>query len=444
MASSVFEYEPALEGNHRSDVAIIGGGLTGLWAAVFLRELAPDLNISIVEQSMVGYGGSGRNAGILDSTIDHSHSLAIAHFGIQEAKRLAHIGLENVNEMLAFLSSNQIECDVERTGRLFVALTPSQLEDARRSIEVGDKVGVHGWKFLDAEQIRNQINSPLYLGGLFSPDAAILNPFKLVQGLKRYIKSKNITIFETSPVKRLKGARIETDHGTLNAEKVIVATDAFTHLLLPEVISRFIPLYDYILVSEPLTSHQREAIGWRNRQGITDGRTFFNYYRLTADDRILFGTSEAMYYPANRVGPELDHSTRHYEALHDSFLKHFPQIAELQFPFMWGGPIASTTRLTPFFGTAERGRVRYALGYTGHGLGTTRLAGKILALQTLDLSSDLLDLQIVKRKPFPYPPEPFRSFAVTAVTKSLRNVDDGKPPGLLLKFLNRLKIGFSS
>ena len=444
MASSAFEYEPALEDTQHCEVAIIGGGLTGLWSAVFLREMEPELNIAILEQGMVGYGGSGRNAGILDVTLDHSHALAISHFGFEEAKKLARIGVENIEEMLGFLSANQIDCEMERTGRLFVALTPSQLEDAARSIEVAQRVGITGWKLLSAEEIRNEVDSPLYVGGVFAPDAAILNPFKLVQGLKRYLKSRNVKIYENSPVKKMKAQIMHCDRGTLNARKIIVATDPFTHHLLPKLISRYIPLYDYILVSEPLSPQQKKAIGWRNRQGITDGRTFFNYYRLTADHRILFGTSEAMYYPRNRVGPELDHSTFHYEALHDSFIRHFPQLAELQFPFLWGGPIASTTRLTPLFGTIENGNVHYALGYTGHGLGTTRVAGKILAHKTLDRYSELLDLKMVRQKPFPFPPEPFRSLAVKSVTNSLRRTDSGKEADLILKILNWMKIGFSS
>jgi glycine/D-amino acid oxidase-like deaminating enzyme len=444
MASSAFEYEPELDGAQRTDVAIIGGGLTGLWSAVFLREMSPELEITILEQGMVGYGGSGRNAGILDVSIDHSHALAISHFGVDEAKKLARIGIENVEEMLAFLSSNRIDCDIERTGRLFVALTTSQFEDAARSIDTARSFGLSHWKLLNAEEIQDEVHSPLYVGGLFDPDGVILNPFKLVQGLKQYLKSRNVKIFENSSVKKLDDRIIQTDHATLTARKVILATDAFSHHLFPKLISRYIPLYDYILVSEPLSPAQMNAIGWRNRQGITDGRTFFNYYRLTADNRILFGTSEAMYYSPNRVGPELDHSTFHYEALHDSFIRHFPQLAELQFPFLWGGPIASTTRLTPFFGTMENGSVHYALGYTGHGLGSTRIAGRILAHKTLDRSTNLFELKLVRQKPLPFPPEPIRSLAVKTVTKSLRNTDAGKSEDFILKILNWMKIGFSS
>jgi len=224
----------------------------------------------------------------------------------------------------------------------------------------------------------------------------------------------------------------------------VLATSAYTHQLLPGVTRRFIPLYDYVLVSEPLTPAQWELIGWRNRQGITDGRTFFNYYRPTPDGGVLWGTSEATYYPGNRVDSSCDHSPRHYQSLRASWRRHFPQLADLEFPYAWGGAICSTTRLTPFFGRALGNRVAYGLGYTGHGLGSTRIAGRVLAHLALDRATDLLDLAMVRTPPFPYPPEPLRRWAVDLVTRRLRKLDQGEAPGLLLRVLDRLGIGFNS
>ena len=177
---------------------------------------------------------------------------------------------------------------------------------------------------------------------------------------------------------------------------------------------------------------------------MTDGRTFFNYYRLTPDDRILWGTSEATYYAGNRVDSGCDHSPAHYASLREGFRRHFPALEALEFPYAWGGPICSTTRMTPYFGRAYAGRLSYGLGYTGHGLGTTRLAGRILAHMALGRATDLLDLTLVRRKPFPYPPEPLRSWSVAAVTRALRRVDQGERPNFMLRVLQRMGIGFSS
>lgn len=406
-----------LTGNITSDVAIVGAGFTGLWTAHFLKQLEPKTEVVVIEQGVAGYGGSGRNAGIVSTCLDHSHELAAVHFGREDADRLATIGLQNIDELAAFAT----DCDFERTGHLHVALNPTP--------------GLT----MSAEEVRRELNSPLYCGGTFEPGAAIINPVKLVDKLKRGVK-----LYDRTPVIAVTGGVIHTANGQVAARKVVLATNAFSHRLFPRLLRHFIPLYDYILVSEPLTTAQHAAIGWRNRQGVTDGRTFFNYYRLTADNRVLWGTSEAMYYPGNRVDETCEHSERHYQTLRESFARHFPQIAELKWEYAWGGPIASTTRLTPFFGSLQRGKVVYALGYTGHGIGTTRVAGKILAHMALAKTHDLLSLAMVQRKPLPYPPEPIRAWAVSAVTRSLRRVDAGEKPNALLRVLDTLGIGFSS
>ena len=414
---------PPLEDHAEADVAIVGAGFTGLWTAHFLRQLDPKLEIIVLEQGVAGYGGSGRNAGIVSPCLDHSPALAAVHFGRDEAARLAEIRRRNIDDLAAFAGT---DCGFERTGQLHVALTSAQLEVCQR---------MPG--FLDAEQVRSELDSPLYLGAAFDPDAGIINPIKLVDKLRR-----GVTLFERTPATRIAGNAIRTPQGEVRARKIVLATNAYSHHLLPRLLRHFIPLYDYILVSEPLTEMQRAAIAWRRRQAVTDGRTFFNYYRLTTDDRILWGTSEAVYYRGNRVDEGCDHSERHYAALQESFLRHFPQLAGLKWECAWGGPIASTTRLTPFFGAT--GDMIYALGYTGHGIGSTRLAGKILAHMAVAQPSDLLSLQMVQRKPFPYPPEPVRSWAVSVVTQSLRRVDAGGKPSMLLRILDALGIGFSS
>jgi glycine/D-amino acid oxidase-like deaminating enzyme len=443
MATAPIAIMPSLQESIKTDIGIVGAGFTGLWTALFLKELDPSAEVAILEKQIAGYGGSGRNGGILGETIDHSHDLAIAHFGLQEAKRLVSIGQQNVNEMQEFFAK-QLDCDYEQSGRLFVALTANQVEDLKRYLEIIQKIGIKELEFLNTEQIQNEIHSPLYLAGIHSPRAGILNPMKLINGLKQIAKERGVQIYEQTEVQKLEHGRIQTEKGTVEADKIIMATDAYSHFIEPSLLHRFIPLYDYIIVSEPLNQTQMELIGWKKRQGVTDARTFFNYYRLTKDNRALWGTSEAQYYSPNRVDASCDHSESHYKALKESFVRHFPQLRELKFEYAWGGPIASTTRLTPFFGSLHGGRTLYALGYTGHGIGSTRLAGKILAHMTLEKATELLDLAMVRNKPFPYPPEPFRKIAVNAVTKALRNTDQGGKQNLLLKILNRLGIGFSS
>lgn len=422
------------------DYAVVGAGFTGLWTALFLKQMEPGAHVVVVESSVAGYGASGRNAGIVSNSIDHSHALAISHFGKPEAERLAKIGIQNIDEMEKFA----VDCDFERTGQLQVALKAGHLEDCQRNLEVANEIGLPGYRMLDQEEMQAEVNSPLYKGGLFVPGGGILNPIKLVDKIVAGLKQLGVTLYENTKVLKLSGNVLTCTNGRINAKKIVMATDAYTHHLLPHLLWRFIPLYDYILVSEPLSAEQKEQIRWHHRQGMVDGRTFFNYYRLTADDRILWGTSEAVYYPPNKVDPSCDHSEHHYQTLKESFNRHFPYLEGMQFPYGWGGPIASTTRLTPFFGTLNGGNLIYGLGYTGHGIGTTRLAGKIMAHLALSRASDLLTLKMVTDKPFPYPPEPIRGLSVAAVTHSLQKVDAGEDPNILLRLLDKLGIGFSS
>ena len=448
MAARRREPDPPLEGRRQADVAIVGAGLTGLWTANMLKTMDATQEVVVLEQGIAAYGASGRNAGMLGETIDHTHDLAVAHFGHAEAQRLARLGHENVRDMRHFLDERGIDCDLETSGTLHVALLPSQVEELRASLASAQGLGLDHLRLLDRDEIRAEIHSERYHGALFDPHGATLDPVKLVEGLKRAAERTGVSFFERTRVLAIedngRALRLRTASGELVARKVVLATNAYTHKLVPGLRFRFIPLYDYVLVSEPLDARQRDVIGWKNRQGVADVRTFFNYYRLTADDRVLWGTSEAVYYPGNRVDEACDHSERHYLELRRSFVRHFPDLESLEFPYAWGGPICATTRFTPFFGEARNGRLLYGLGYTGHGLGTTHLAGRILSHMVLERPSPLLELKLVREKPFPYPPEPLRTWAVRAATADLRRVDEGHEPSLLLRCLDALGIGLSS
>ena len=440
--------DPSLTGRHECDIVIVGAGFTGLWTANFLKTLDPAREVIVVEQETAAYGASGRNAGMMGETLDHSHSLAIAHFGGAEARLLARLGRENTDGLVRFLEERGIDCDLERTGEIHVALLPSQVEELTEAAESAARLGLTHYRVLDAREVRAELRCERFQGGLLNPHCGMLNPVKLAEGLKREAGRRGVRFYERTRVSAIDasgaGVRLRAPGGEVGARKMILATNAYTHQIFPRLKHWFIPLYDYILVSEPLTAEQMGRIGWRGRQGFTDVRSFFKYYRLTADNRILFGTSEAAYYRGNRVDASCDHSDRHYAELRESFRRHFPALAEVEFPYAWGGPICSTTRFTPFFGSARRGRVLYGLGYTGHGIAFTHLAGQILAHMALGRPTPLLDLKMVRRKPFPYPPEPFRSLAVAAVTRALRRVDAGGRPSLLLRLLDAMGIGLSS
>jgi glycine/D-amino acid oxidase-like deaminating enzyme len=438
----------ALPASRAADVAIVGAGLAGLWTALFLKQLDADCDVVVLEQGLAAYGASGRNAGMLLETLDHSHGLAIRHFGEVEARRLARLGEANVAELTAFLRERGIDCDYEPTGRLVVALTPAQLAACRHMVETAEGLGVESYQLLDKDAVRRAVNSPLYVGGVRVSAGGVLDPVKLVDGLCREAERLGVTIYERCHVMAIEslgdGVRLRSTRGRVDARRAVLATGAYTHRLVPQVARRMIPLYGYMLASEPLTAAQRDVIGWRERQGVTDGRRFFNYYRLTRDDRILWGTSDPVYYSRDSVAPDHDHSPAHYEILRASFRRHFPALTGIEWTYAWGGPIDVTARLTPFFGQALEGTLVYGLGFSGLGLGPTRIAGRILAHLALERPSDLLDLPLVRRSPALFPPGPLRPWAVRSVKRALRRVDAGAEPGFLLRLLDRLGIGVSS
>ncbi|RBI99345.1 FAD-dependent oxidoreductase, partial [Micromonospora provocatoris] len=232
--------------------------------------------------------------------------------------------------------------------------------------------------------------------------------------------------------------------GAVRARQVVLATNAFPPLLR-RLRSWVVPVYDYALMTEPLTGAQRDAIGWRHRQGLADTGNQFHYYRLTADNRILFGGYDAIYHYGNRMAPALERREATFNTLATHFFSTFPQLADVRFSHRWGGVIDTCTRFCAFFGTAYEGRLAYAAGFTGLGVGATRFGARV----TLDLLSGadtpLTRLDLVRRKPLPFPPEPARSVGINLTRWSLARADarDGRR-NLWLRTLDRLGLGFDS
>jgi glycine/D-amino acid oxidase-like deaminating enzyme len=281
----------------------------------------------------------------------------------------------------------------------------------------------------------------------------MLDPAKLAWGLARVAREMGAAIHEQTRVTGLDrvagGVRVRTaasdgSPGELRAGHVVVATSAYSGWLR-RLEPLFVPVYDYAMVSEPLTPQQRAAIGWARRQGLADANNQFHYFRLTADDRILWGGYDAIYHPGNGVGPAFDRRPATFEKLEASFRATFPQLADLRFPFRWGGAIDTTTRFTVTFGRTMGDRVVYALGYTGLGVGATRWAAAVLRDMILRPDADLLRLRFVRTRPIPFPPEPLRNAVVETVRNELIRADanDGRR-GLLLRILDALGIGFDS
>ena len=443
--------DPALaSGQHLDvDVAIVGAGFTGLWTAIALTDTDPSLRVVVLEAETVAFGASGRNGGFCEASLTHGLANGIKHFP-DELPRLEQEGIDNLRALIDFTREHAIDCDLEETGTLALADQPYLVDDFRAWVDEAAEHGEH-LEFLDRDAARAEVHSPLWQAGLYRPPGrdVLLDPAKLCRGLARVVRERGVGVHErtrvTGLVRRAGGVTATTAGGaTVRADQVVVATSAYSGWLR-RLSPLFVPVYDYALVSDPLTPSQRATIGWERRQGLSDGNNQFHYFRLTADDRILWGGYDAIHHFGSRVAPELDDRPASFERLEAQFFRAFPQLDGVGFPYRWGGAIDTTSRFTVTFGQTMGGRVTYALGYTGLGVGASRWAAGVVRDFILRPDEDRLRLRIVTSSPVPFPPEPVRSLTVEAVRYELDRADrnEGRR-GVLLKTLDALGIGFDS
>ena len=437
----------ALAGSKETDLVIIGGGFTGLWTALLASEANPGRRIIILESETVGYGASSRNGGFCDASLTHGLENGVSHWP-EEMPTLVRLGRENLNGIIETTERHNIDCDVEKTGEINVATEQWQVEQLLESANLAKSFG-EDIQFLDSSAVKEQVNSPTYLAGLWNRDGALmLDPGKLVKGLQDTVTSLGVAIFEKSPVVDLtkSGNKIvvSTQNGQVSADRVVIATNAFNPVL--KKIRRYvIPVYDHVLVSEPLSSSQLQSLNWSNRQGVGDSGNQFHYYRLTKSNRVLWGGYDAHYYFGNRMGSEVENNDQTCGMLAEHFFETFPQLEGLSFTHKWSGPIGTTTRFSCTWGASHQGQVVWAVGYTGLGVGATRFGAQV-ALDLVDgIDTERTELEMVRKDPFPFPPEPFRWLGVQLTSTMMKRSDrnEGRR-GIWLKLLDQFGIGFDS
>jgi len=366
----------------------------------------------------------------------------------RDMPRLERLGRENLAGIIATIEEFGIDCKLERTGELLVATEPYQLEDLEaeylRELDFSDNV-----ELLDQAGIRAQLDSPTYLGGVWNRDATVMvDPARLAWGLAAACRSLGVEIQEHSHVTSLTADGttmvLQTDAGTVRADRVALGTNAFPSLLR-RVRPYIIPVYDYVMATEPLSPAQLESIGWANRQGVGDAGNQFHYYRLTDDNSIIWGGYDAIYHFAGRIDSSLTQRPATFARLAEHFFDTFPQLEGVRFTHTWGGVIDTCSRFFPFFGSAYGGRVAHATGYTGLGVGATRFGAQVMLDLLSGAETELTSLKTVRSKPMPFPPEPLRSAVVQLTRWSLARADANQGRrNLWLKTLDRFGMGFDS
>jgi glycine/D-amino acid oxidase-like deaminating enzyme len=441
------EREPPLEGPAEADLCIVGAGFTGLWASLHAKAEDPARDVVVLEADTVGIGASGRNGGFALGSLTHGIENGLARFAA-EMPALERLGRENFAGFVADVERLGIDCELELTGDVGVALEPHELAWVEETAELLERHG-HEHEVFDREAIQAEVASPTYLGGVWDKtDAALVHPGKLVVGLADAARAVGVRIHERTPATRIvddpTGVRVLVPAGHVRARSVLLATSAYPPLL--RAIRRYVaPVYDYALMTEPLSPAQRESIGWKRRQGLGDMANQFHYYRLTSDDRILWGGYDAVYRYGGPVRPELDDDEASFAKLSQHFFATFPQLEGVRFSHRWGGAIDTCSRFSVFFGTAHGGHVAYAVGYTGLGVVSTRFGARV-GLDLLDgRETEATRLRYVRSKPVPFPPEPLRSGVIQLTRNRLDAADrNAGRRGLWLRTLDRLGLGFDS
>jgi glycine/D-amino acid oxidase-like deaminating enzyme len=437
-----------LESVETADLAVVGAGYSGLWTALLAKERDPGRDVVVVEAGTAGWAASGRNGGFCSASLTHGFDNGLSRFP-DEMDTLEKLGRANLDEIEATVHNYKINCDFQRTGELHVATADWQMrelsayhaEAAARGLDV---------QLLDRAALRAEVDSPTYLGGVWDRSGcAMVDPARLVWGLRQACLDLGVRFYENTPVSRISatraGLRLHTWRGRVDAGRVALATGAHGGGLLRRLRQYLVPVYDYALMTEPLSAAQLAAIGWRHRQGVGDSANQFHYYRLSADNRILWGGYDAVYYRDGRVTPEHDQREATFAVLAEHFAETFPQLDGLRFSHKWGGAIDACSRFSGFFGTAHGGRLAYAAGYTGLGVGATRFGANVMLDLLTGRPSELTALKMVRSKPVPFPPEPVRTGVIELTRWSIARADrhEGRR-NLWLRTLDRMGVGFDS
>ena len=421
LSSRPYQPGPSLPGSTKADVVIIGGGFTGLSTAYYLRRARSDLRVIVLESEVVGYGASGRNGGFAMTLFGLTLGATAIRFGRERAAEAHRYMLSAVDHVGEMVRSLDIDCDYERTGLLVVATSRAWEKRLQKEVKLAHSLGLEDLEYWDGTKTRAAVDSSSYLGAKYESACALINPAKFAWGLKRAAERAGVEVFERTPVSSVNingKVVVKTPKGDIETGKVVFATNAFSSLF-PQLKSKAFPVYTYIALTEPLDEERLEPIGWRGRQGIEDGRNLVHYYRLTADNRLLMGGGDALYYYNGYPGEDRHEQT--FRDLEVYVSQLFPSLRGVRFTHHWGGPVSVPLDMAPALGYLGKDRrAVYSLGCVGHGVALTNMNGKILRDLVLEQDTELTRLFFVNRSTLPLPPEPLRFLAGTILRTGMR------------------------
>jgi len=435
---------PSLFGDVSADVAIVGGGYTGMWTAYFLGEMSPATRIVLVEADICGGGPSGRNGGFLHGWWEYLPYL-VKRYGAADGLRVAEASDEVVDGIGEWCRRHGVDAWFTQRGYLRVNAFPTVANDWGDTVAEMDRLGAPGQLVhVDRPAVQAICASPAFGEGLFMPSAATVQPALLARGLRRVLLERGVQIHEGTTVQNIEstsgGVRLRTARGSVHAERAVLSVNAWA-AGWPGFRTRVLAWGSYMVVTEPIPDRLVE-LGWTGGEAIADSRFTISYFRTTRDGRIAFGAGVGAAGFGGRIGPVFTHDRQAIERVVANLRHLFPMLDDVRIDDAWGGPIDITADRFPEIGSRQGGRVLYAHGFAGNGVGPARLAGRILAARVAGGGDPIAFLPLFGRRQRPLPPEPFRFVGARAIREALIQQDDaldaGREPGLLTQLVARV------
>jgi putative aminophosphonate oxidoreductase len=442
--NQVLEQSPAqpqpLSGDITADICIVGGGFTGLWTALHIKESDPSADIAIIERDICGGGASGRNGGFCMTWVSKA-PLLYPVCGGQETVRMVEASEAAVRAIGQFCADNGIECEFRHDGWLWTASSDAQRDAWRSSIDILDKLGLHPFDELSTDEVARRSGSERHIAGVYEKGTATVQPAALARGLARVCAERGVRIYENTTMTELGRSaqpHVRTDRGMVKATRVILALNAWAHEL-PEFRRAVMPICADGIATAPIPE-QLEKLGLRDGMAISDSRTMVDYYRRTADGRMVYGKGGGGFPFAGRVGSRFDTESSRPDEVRTAMLRNYPGLADAPIAATWRGPATRTATGLPMFGRLkEAPAIVYGHGYIGNGVGPSYNGGRILAALVLDRKDEWSECPLVGGEGKLLPPEPFRyigGLAVRAAVHAKDNADDqGRTSNPLTRYL---------
>lgn len=412
-------FQPSLQQDIQTDVVIIGGGFTGLYTALQLREFG--VEVTLLEQSYVGNAASGRNSGYLDSLIGKDFPSLLKIYSLDRAKELCHFSQQAVRKLEGFMESNRIDCEYISQGNINVAIHPKQIKRLKILETAGAQLGLP-FQYLNQQALAERGIPETFIAGIHDLVGGTLNPGKLVSFVRKLAIEKGVRLFENTPVLRVsntKPSQIETPTGRVTAKKVVLATNAFTASLGWK--KRFLsPVWGGMCETAPLNSEQQKILGWPHKEGLYTAHEKLESYRRTERNTLIVGGK----YVQIPYGFQLKDSPQPQmaQSIEKIFRQRFPKLGDLELKTFWGGWIGIPLDFMPTIGvTGKFKNIYYGMGYSGHGVAQTFLVGEILGHQICNKEHPLE--HVLSRRTIPIPPEPFKWLTSHGVDKILGWID---------------------